>query len=228
MKYFKYETHLHTAEVSKCARVSAEEQVEFYSELGYEGIIVTDHFFNGNTVIPREGLPWEEMVDRFCEGYNNAKKAGEKYGIDVFFGWEYSFLGTDFLTYGLSPEWLLQNPQIMDMTHWDYLEYARGCGALVIHAHPFRQASYIREIRLQPDRVDGVEVINANRTDFENKMAADYAKNYNLISFAGTDNHVAFAQDKLAGIKTTRKLESIEDFVDVILSGKYKIFSEKA
>ena len=31
---------------------------------GYNGIIVTDHFFNGNTCVP-EYLPWKERVDMF-------------------------------------------------------------------------------------------------------------------------------------------------------------------
>lgn len=225
MKYYMYETHLHTAEVSACSRVSAEEQVEFYAEKGYAGIIVTDHFFNGNATVPREGLSWKEKVERFCEGYVNALQAGRKAGIDVFFGWEYSFLGTDFLTYGLSPKWILNNPQIMDMLHWDYLKFVREEGGLVVHAHPFREAGYISEIRLQPRNVDAVEVINANRTDFENKMALEYAKNYNIPHFAGSDNHAGFEQKKLAGIKTTEKLTCIGDFVNVIKSGNYKIFS---
>ena len=226
MKYYKYETHLHTAEVSACGRASAAEQVEFYAEMGYAGIIVTDHFFNGNTTVPREGLSWKEMVEKFCVGYVNALQAGRKVGLDVFFGWEYSFLGTDYLTYGLSPKWLLDNPQVMDMRHWDYLKFVREEGGLVIHAHPFREADYIREIRLQPRNVDGVEVINACRSDFENKMALEYAKNYDLIKFAGSDNHRAYGQEKLAGIKTKNKIESIVDFVGVIKSGNFKIFTE--
>lgn len=226
MKYYKYETHLHTSEVSACARVSAREQVEFYADMGYSGIIITDHFFNGNTTVPREGLDWKEKVERFCEGYVNAGIAGRELGLDVFFGWEYSFHGTDFLTYGLSPEWLLKNPQIMDMEHWDYCDFVRNCGGLVIHAHPFREASYIKEIRLLPRNVDGVEVINANRTDFENAKALEYAKDYQLLQFAGSDNHTA-VQSVFAGIKTKEKLETIYDFVDVIKSGSYKIFREK-
>ncbi len=227
MNSFKYETHLHTSEVSACAAASADEQVEFYSELGYAGIIVTDHFFNGNTTVPKEGLSWKEMVERFCEGYINAFKAGKKAGIDVFFAWEYSFLGTDFLTYGLSPTWLLEHPEVMDMPHWDYCDFIRDSGGLIIHAHPLREASYIKEIRLLPRNVDGVEAINACRTDFENSMASLYGEKYNLIKSAGSDNHTGFAQKKLAGIKTNKRIESIEEFVDIIKSGKYKIFTER-
>ena len=227
MKYYKYETHMHTSESSACGRASAAEQVEFYAEHGYSGIIVTDHFLNGNTTVKTEGLSWKEQIEKFCEGYINALQAGKKAGIDVFFGWEYSFLGTDFLTYGLSPKWLLQNPQIMDMLYWDYCNFVRDEGGMIIHAHPFREAGYIKEIRLTPRSIDGVEIINACRTDFQNKLALQYANNYNLIKIAGSDNHSAYTQKKLAGIKTKERIESINEFVDIIKSGKYKIFTEK-
>lgn len=228
MKYFKYETHLHTAETSACARASAEDQVDYYAEMGYAGIIVTDHFLNGNTTVPREGLSWKEKIEKFCEGYVNALREGKKVGLDVFFGWEASYGGTDFLTYGLSPKWLLENEKIMDMPYWDYLDYVRDAGGLIVHAHPFREAAYIKGgIKLKPRDVDAVEIINANRPDFENRMAKEYAKNYGISPFAGSDNHIAFGQKKLAGIKTKEKLQSIIDFVDIIQSGEYKIFFEE-
>ena len=49
MKY-RYETHMHTAEGSRCARAAAEEQVRFYKDRGYDGICITDHFLGGNTI----------------------------------------------------------------------------------------------------------------------------------------------------------------------------------
>ncbi|MBQ8005194.1 MAG: PHP domain-containing protein [Clostridia bacterium] len=228
MKKYRYETHLHTAECSACGKASAAEQVAFYAEKGFDGIIVTDHFFNGNTTVPREGLSWKEKVERFCEGYLNALREGKKEGLDVFFGWEYSFYGTDFLTYGLSPRWLLDNPQIMEMEHWDYCNFVRDSGGLIIHAHPFREANYIKEIRLLPRNVDGVEVINSSRTKFENKMAFDYAKKYDLIKFAGSDNHRAFAHGNVAGIETPYKIENMQQFVEIIKKGKFKIFTQKS
>ena len=45
---FKYETHLHTFPVSKCAKASVEESLLFYNELGYDGVFITNHFIDGN------------------------------------------------------------------------------------------------------------------------------------------------------------------------------------
>jgi histidinol phosphatase-like PHP family hydrolase len=54
-----WETHLHTAEGSACAGTPAAEMARAHHQAGYEGIVVTDHFFNGNTAVPA-GLPWKE------------------------------------------------------------------------------------------------------------------------------------------------------------------------
>ena len=44
---YRYEMHLHTAPVSKCARASIRESLEFYKEQGYDGVFVTNHYING-------------------------------------------------------------------------------------------------------------------------------------------------------------------------------------
>ena len=44
MKY-KYELHCHTAGVSQCASIKPKELVNHYEKLGYDGIVLTDHFF---------------------------------------------------------------------------------------------------------------------------------------------------------------------------------------
>ena len=99
-KLYRYDTHVHTAEVSKCAKSSGREVAEAYHARGYDGIIITDHFFNGNTTVPRD-LPWRERVELFTAGYRAAKEYGDKVGMQVFFAWEDSSEGNDFLTYGL-------------------------------------------------------------------------------------------------------------------------------
>ena len=97
---YRYETHLHTAITSACSVFQPEEIVEKYTRLGYAGVFVTDHFLNGNTTVPAE-LPWAERVKTFMQGYRAVKAQAEGTGLDVFFGFEYSYRGTDFLVYGL-------------------------------------------------------------------------------------------------------------------------------
>ena len=59
---FKYETHLHTLPVSKCARSSVSQTVEFYKSAGYDGIFLTNHFLDGYIDIDPT-LPYEERIN---------------------------------------------------------------------------------------------------------------------------------------------------------------------
>jgi len=104
--------HLHTDEVSPCGKVPAAEAVKVHRDAGYDGLVVTDHF-GGYPLDDFPGSP-REKVERFLVGYWLAKEAGEKYGVKVFFGAEPRLEEgpEDFLIYGLTPEFLLENPLI--------------------------------------------------------------------------------------------------------------------
>ena len=217
---FKYETHLHTSPVSACARASVRDTVQFYKDLGYDGIFITNHFLPGHG-----GQSYEERVEYFFSDYEEAVKVGKELGIKVFCGMEGTHGGSDFLVYGLDKAWFLQHPEILEMRKSEELAFYIENGALVIHAHPFREAGYIDHIRLFPRRVHGVEIINANRTDFENEMARQYAANYQLLPFAGSDNHVAHHQKKLAGMQSASPIESEQDFVTRVKNGEMEVFS---
>lgn len=53
-------------------------------------------FLYGNTAVDRS-LPWKDWVEQFCKGYEHAKEEGGKIGLQVFFGWESGYHGTEFL-----------------------------------------------------------------------------------------------------------------------------------
>jgi predicted metal-dependent phosphoesterase TrpH len=222
VQLFRYETHTHTAEVSRCSRISAVELVRVYKDLGFSGVCITDHFLNGNTTVPHN-LPWDERIELFCRGYRLAYAEGKRIGIDVFFGWEYSYRGTDLLTYGLDPEWLHAHPEIMDLTMNQYCDLVREHGGFIAQAHPFREDFYIDLIRLLPRKVDAVEVINICRSDFENTLADQYADNYNLLKIAGSDNHVGYL-DRFAGLELPRRAADIHDLIEAVKTGDAKIF----
>ena len=224
---YKYETHLHTNEASACAVDSARDMVRAYAAAGYDGIIVTDHFFNGNTCVPSY-LPWPQRVELFCRGYENAKEEGDKCGLQVFFGWEYGYYHTDLLTYGLDKQFLLDNPDILS---WGLEEYAfrvHSRGGLITHAHPFREAYYIDQIRLFPDLVDAVEVINAgNSSSAYNRKALLYAERHGLPQTSGSDAH-AVRPILGAGIAADRRIESVSDYISMIRSGSgYRLLGKQ-
>ncbi len=220
---FKYETHLHTAPVSRCARATVRESLEFYKSIGYDGVFITNHFIDGNVNI-NEPMTYEEKINFYCSDYEEGLKLSEEVGIKVFFGVELSYKGTDFLVYGLDKEWFLNHPEIENMKKRDELEFMMESGALVIQAHPYREAGYIDHIRLFPRSVHGVEVINASRDEFTNNMAKHYADSFGLLHFAGSDNHSASAQKKLAGMSSEKPIFIEEEFVTLAKKNQLKIF----
>ncbi|MCL2759901.1 MAG: histidinol-phosphatase, partial [Treponema sp.] len=157
---YLYETHLHTAGVSKCALSLGPDYISGYRDKGYSGIIVTDHFFNANCALSRK-LPWEEWVNRFYYGYEIAKEEGDRQGFDVFFGWEETFDGCDdYLIYGLDKDWLLAHPECRTWTRGEQYRAVREAGGCVVQAHPFRQRDYIQRVVLSTGCVDAVEIVN--------------------------------------------------------------------
>lgn len=201
--------------------------MEFYKSKGYDGIFITNHFIDGNIGFDRsKPYTYEEIINFYCSDYEEAKKLEDEIGIKVFFGVEMSYGGTDFLVYGLDKEWYLSHPEIQNMKKSDELRLLCDSGALVIQAHPFREAGYIDHIRLFPRCIHGTEVVNACRSSFENQMAKLYAEKYNLIEFAGSDNHVASRLDRLAGMESEVPIENELNFVEKVKNGKLKVFQE--
>lgn len=229
---YLYETHLHTSESSACARSTGEEMARACREYGYTGIFVTDHNWGGNTATDR-CLSWEEWVDTFAKGYEHARAEGEKIGLDVFFGYEAGYCGTEFLIYGIDAAWMKAHPQLLEATVEEQYRLVHAAGGLVMHAHPYREADYIHEIRLYPQWVDGVEGINAAHSNpcnpeyahpqFDSRAIA-YARANNLPMSAGSDIHNTHLLG--GGVAFRRRLSSAADYVQAVLTGEDYVLTD--
>ena len=220
---YLYETHLHSAPVSRCGKATVAESLAYYKSLGYAGICVTNHFLDGNINIERD-RPYEERINFFCSDYEEAKRLGDEMGISVFFGLELSYGGTDFLVYGLDKEWLLAHPEIETLSRREELTLMAEAGAFIVQAHPYREARYIECIRLFPRHVHAVEILNSAQIDAANDMARHYQKSYGLIPFAGSDNHTADQRRVLGGVMYERPITDVLDFVSLGKEGKLTPF----
>ena len=218
---YLYEMHLHTSQGSACGRSTGAEHARFYHALGYRGVFITDHFFHGNTAVPR-GIPWQEYVQRFCQGYEDAKAEGDRIGLHVFFGLEENFNGDEYLIYGLNPKFLLDHPE---MEHWSraqQLEAVHQAGGCVIQAHPFRDRGYIQQVLLGRQFADGIEVINSCNNPQNNICALRYGREFGLPMIVGSDNHshewAEENKENLSALSLDRPLESDQDLVRMILN----------
>ena len=221
---YAYETHLHTMEASACAHNTGQEMARACKEAGYTGIFVTDHFVYGNTCVDRS-LPWSEWVERFCMGYEHAKEEGDRIGLQVFFGWEACYKGTEFLIYGLSKEWLLTHPEVRDCTIQEQYRLVHQGGGMAIQCHPFREEPYIPEVRVFPQWSDGTEVVNATHVSVNSKSHNDpnfdvkalaYAKENHLPRTSGSDIHSVNLF--YGGMAFSHRLETPQDYIQAVRS----------
>ena len=231
---YKYETHCHTAPVSGCAKASPVDTVRFYKAIGYDGIFVSNHFLDGNINQEARKLRYPEQIAYYFRDYEDALAEGKRIGLKVFPAVELSFLGTDFLIYGLDRAWYLAHPEIMRMEKTEELAMMMEAGALVVQAHPYREDFYIDHIRLFPRSVHAVETLNSCQPKAVNEMASLYAQHYALLTTWGSDNHWAGEvfdvlrrrglQPAIAGMSADEPLESVEDYIRLIKAGAMRPF----
>ncbi len=241
LKMYLYELHCHSNVGSRCGQWSPEELVESYAARGYSGVVITEHFMNGNSSVDRD-LPWNQQVEQYCAAYDRARQAGEKYGLDVFFAFEYtcntyygqpvgpmnskdSIFGCDFLIYGLDKKWLLsKNESILHLAVNDFLKMVKDEGGTVIQAHPFRlEKAYMDHISLFPDYTDGVEVLNGNPNTVgrPNRLALAYAEEYGFFQTAGTDAHGECKQYAVTTLY--KKATDIQDLIAELKARRCKL-----
>ncbi len=228
---YMYETHLHTSESSACARSTAVDMCKAHKEAGYTGIIITNHNWGGNTCVDRS-LPWNEWVDRFFAPCFEAMEWGRANDFDVFYGYEAGFDATEFLIYGLTTDFLKAHPEIRDASLEEHILMAQKAGALTVHAHPFREELYIKEVRLKPEITEAVEAINACHTSSRSQshmgehfdtQAIAYAREHNFPMTAGSDVHTTRVIG--GGVGFPERLSSLEDYIRIIRSGTGYVLS---
>lgn len=215
---YVYETHLHTIEGSACSDTPGKDYIDHMKKIGYSGIIVTDHFFNGNTAVPRD-LPWEQWVEQYCLGYEHALEAAKGKDFTVLFGIEFCYQGDEYLVYGIDKKWLLDHPNIMSVSRKELYEAVHEVGGIMLQAHPYRERGYLSAIRLDPNHVDGIEGFNSENPDWQNALCYQYGLEHNFLMSGGSDIH-HLSQKHMGGTSFPHKLETIEDFVKAFLAGE--------
>ena len=213
-----YETHSHTREASRCGIMHGKDYAEYMSARGYSGMIITDHFFNGNSRVPYF-YSWKDKVEMYCSGYEAARKAAEGTGFTVMFGIEFNFEGDEYLIYGPDKAWLLDNPDIMMMDRPAVHEAVHKAGGIMIQAHPYRERDYLNTIHLTPSIADGIEIYNAANGDNMNALAYEYAGKLGVPMTAGSDIHFAY-DGLMGGMSFEHRIESVQDYVRAIKNGE--------
>lgn len=225
---YKYELHAHTAECDLAAHLGARELVRLYKEAGYDGMVITDHYFDlfYNPWFSEElaGLSHEQQVARWMKGYRAAREEGEKIGFTVLPGAEVRFDGhpNDYLLYGLREDFFYTVPRLNELKNLSELLALLPEDVCVVHAHPFRDGMVVET----PRGLFGMEVYNGGTDKFRNSLARQFAAHYGLAMTSGSDIH---DMDRLAkgGIVTERRIRTPEDLIAVLRSGEYRLLESE-
>lgn len=219
MKY-RYETHCHSAQCSRCAHSPAEELVRAYHAAGYTGLVLTDHFVLGNTAVDRS-LPWQRQIEQYENAFLSAKTAAANLDFDVIFGFEHACAGSEFLCYGITPEMLKQNPRIPQLSLEEFSVWVHSHGGVLIQAHPYRWAS--PGTPLPTHLLDGIEIFNAGNAPEANK-AAQAAVTPEMILTSGGDIHIATDHRiGTAGILLPYRVKTTEEFANALRLRNHQI-----
>lgn len=201
-----------------------EKHIDSLRKKGYSGMVITNHFFHGDTKIDRN-LPWNEFVDAYREDYERGKRVAGYYDFDVLFGIEEHIGGgKEVLIYGITPDFLYRNPQILKLEFSQLCLLVHQNGGLIYQAHPYRDRWYISapgpvdSLSL----VDGIEVYNAGNTPEENQKALLLAKEKGLKCIAGSDGHSLSSAGR-SGILSPTRIKTNQELIHILKSGNYKI-----
>ena len=106
----KIELHSHTNHSSACGKVDPEVSMKMFAEAGYDVVVCTDHY-NTYNLNRFSGTPVEQ-TQQWLHGYELAKAAGERNGVNVLFGLEARIPGAenDYLIFGAEPNFVMENP----------------------------------------------------------------------------------------------------------------------
>ncbi len=225
-----FELHAHTSECDLAAHASGAELVRIYKNAGYDGMVITDHYFSHFYkwfADELAGMSHREVMARRLKGYYAARNEGEKLGFTVLPGAEVRFDKSrfginDFLVYGCDEEFFLSAPRLNDLTTLEELYALLPENTCVVLAHPFR----VRMTVMDPTPLFGIEAHNGLTEPFRNDMAARYAERFGKPVTSGSDCHHPDHAAK-GGIVTSRTIKTPKDLTDVLWSGDYTLYRGK-
>lgn len=219
----KYDTHVHTSEVSDCGQLTAAETIRLYKEKQYDGVVITDHYTEG-FFHDKKALPWKEQVNAYLKGYYAALACGKALGVTVLPGMELRLKGSpnEYLLLGMDPDLYICLPEMYMYTLEQLREVTKKYGIALYQAHPFRPVMKAAP----PKMLDGCEVYNGNPRHFSNNEKADqYATENSLLKLSGSDCHMAEDVAR-GGVVTRKRIATAKELAEEIAAGRVKLIKD--
>ncbi len=188
----RIEMHTHCRPVSGCARHDAEFLPEFFKGLGYDAIVLTNHYHRWHCSNLSKDV--KEQAKRFLETFYTCKRKGDEVGLKVIFGAELKLSDEvnhpEFLLYGLSEQDFLDTYPLFNESQETVFKFCEEKDIVMVQAHPFRveQGYDLADL----DLMHGVEIYNShNKFDSQFERITAIAEEHNKIKTSGGDFHEA-------------------------------------
>lgn len=223
---YLFDCHTHTSEVSFCSAMSAEATVRAYRDLGYDGIVVTDHF-KESVFQQLAGETWGEKVAGFLRGYEIARKIGEQSGLTVLLGAEIKvsdYPMNEYLVYGVPQTFYEERERLYEWPLAKVSADIHAAGGLIFQAHPYRSGSVLSPAEL----LDGLEAFHGNaRRNLFNDMAIQTVKQWNAQMVGGANSRQP-GDAGHGGMAFETMPKTSEELVALIRTGQYALLAAPA
>ncbi len=180
---YRIELHAHTSPASGCSEITPQKMAEIYHSLGYDGLVVTNHFQY------KEERVKEEYIDAFLADFEETKRYGEALGLRVYLGAEIRFTenSNDYLIYGVDRKMLEEIYDLLPLGVEHFRKNYAMPNSLFIQAHPMRNGIEL----IDPALLDGVETYNLHPNHNSRVgQAAVWARNNGIDTvITGSDFH---------------------------------------
>lgn len=145
--------HAHSA-LSRCCKIDGKDNLIVAKEFGMDGFVLTNHY-DKSYLINDDKI---EYANRYINEYYYVKKCSIELGIKCFFGIEVTMSkhnNCHVLVYGVSPEWLVNHPNLYDLEISELYELVHKYNGIVVQAHPLRKNI---NVLLDTKYLDGIEL----------------------------------------------------------------------
>ncbi|MBS7298672.1 MAG: PHP domain-containing protein [Eubacteriales bacterium] len=215
---YRIELHAHTCPASGCSQITPKMMVETYAKKGFDGVVITNHFFLENL----KGETKEERLAKYISDYEETVKAAEGYNIKVFLGAELRFPPNcnDYMLYGADYDILSTCYDYLDKEVSTFRKEVKLPDSVFLQAHPFRNGIELCE----PSILDGIESFNMHPGHNSRVgIAARYAKEQNFkIQIAGSDfHHPDQGHEAVSALRTKVMPKTSFDIAKILRSGDY-------
>lgn len=214
---FRIELHAHTSPASSCGRETPEGVVRTYHQIGYDGIVIDNHF-----IYQAEATSKKDYIDRYFDDYNRALACGNELGMKVYLGTEIRFTENvnDYLVFGVNRELL---EQIYDLLPYGLENFRKEFSmpdSLLIQAHPRRDG--MEEV--DPALLDGVEIFNMHPNHNSRNgltSAAVKAQGFSIVTVGSDFHHPNQGHEGLSALRASVLPEDSFEIAGILRSGNY-------